>query len=174
VAPSLPHALWIQRMLMSPSKCGHCSSGGADCRGLRHRRLCELTDPDHPDYNPRYLNSLQAPPPSKAHRSPCQESQPGKMGVSEHIDLIRSMKACPSWEKSSDCGCGNNRCREGKGREGVVSHQDCFECLRSEEEVPQTPSPDEATQEPSPPVSTTKPPANSRTAATILSIPVSP
>ena len=42
---------------------------------------------------------------------------------------IAAMKACPDWVASSDCGCGNNRCALGKGRDGVVSHQDCFACL---------------------------------------------
>ncbi|WP_254053225.1 hypothetical protein [Singulisphaera sp. GP187] len=55
---------------------------------------------------------------------------PPRPTVAESTALIARMKACPHWQASSECGCGVNRCLAGKGREGKVSHQDCFECLQ--------------------------------------------
>lgn len=46
------------------------------------------------------------------------------------LDLIARMKKCEFWEKVNDCGCGANKCLAGKGRQGVVSHQNCFDCLQ--------------------------------------------
>lgn len=33
------------------------------CRGEEIPRLCELIDPDHPDYEPAYIDALEPTPP---------------------------------------------------------------------------------------------------------------
>lgn len=52
-------------------------------------------------------------------------------GVARQLVNIARVKACPSWEATSACGCGMNRCRAGKGRpeDNAVSYNDCFICL---------------------------------------------
>ncbi|AGA26032.1 hypothetical protein [Singulisphaera acidiphila] len=57
-------------------------------------------------------------------------SSPTRPTVAASTVLIARIKACPHWQASSECGCGVNRCAAGKGRDGKVSHQDCFECLQ--------------------------------------------
>lgn len=61
--------------------------------------------------------------------------------VARFLTLIARMKACPSWVASSSCGCGTNKCLAGKGRQGFVSHQDCFGCLREADALIATPHP---------------------------------
>lgn len=46
----------------------------------------------------------------------------------ETVALLSRMKACPHWHPSSECGCGINLCSAGKGAEGKVTHNDCFNC----------------------------------------------
>lgn len=78
-----------------------------------------------------------------AYENPCadsaDETERNREAIKKTMGLIARMKECPSWEKSSDCGCGNNRCRLGKGRDGIVSHQDCFECLREADSLTEAP-----------------------------------
>lgn len=47
----------------------------------------------------------------------------------ETLAMLARMKKCPNWVARSDCGCGVNECRVGKGKAGLVSRQDCFACL---------------------------------------------
>lgn len=54
-------------------------------------------------------------------------------GVGEVFALIDRMKNCKSWLASSSCGCGANQCLAGKGRQGIVNHQDCFACIRAQD-----------------------------------------
>lgn len=75
--------------------------------------------------------SGDAPAPQHAARLE-QSPRPAPAQVAANI---ARMKACPHWEASSACGCGNNICRIGKGRAGVVSHADCFTCLDSADAV---------------------------------------
>jgi hypothetical protein len=49
--------------------------------------------------------------------------------VSKTVALLDRMRACPNFVRRSDCGCGVNECRAGKGCTGLVSHADCFACL---------------------------------------------
>lgn len=95
----------------------------------KNESLRNLVNPDHPFYNPAYIPVLirmatGEPPPT--HPAPG-----GGMSFASDLANIARVKACPHWEKTSECGCGMNRCRAGKGRAGdnAVSHRDCFECL---------------------------------------------
>lgn len=66
-------------------------------------------------------------PPAVAQRVVQTPSRPSAQTT---INLIAEMKGCPHWVARSDCGCGVNVCRAGKGKAGLVSHADCQVCLR--------------------------------------------
>jgi hypothetical protein len=111
---------------MTMQKCRNCPAANKAhpclAQSKRHPRYCELVDPRSPTYQPAYVSLLA--------KDPCgQPEQAPRLSVANAVGLIARMKACESWEASSECGCGNNRCRLGKGRDGIVSHQDCFACL---------------------------------------------
>lgn len=58
-----------------------------------------------------------------------QATQPKTSPCSDTLALVARMKECPSWVARSDCGCGVNECRSGKGKDGLVTRPDCFRCL---------------------------------------------
>ena len=97
---------------------------GSSCAGAAVARLCELVDPDHPDYEPAYRQVLNvAPPPAPLRRL---------RGLGEVLALLAAMKTCPHRTERTDCGCGGlASCTSGKGRAGVVHSGDCFDCLES-------------------------------------------
>jgi len=46
---------------VTPARCGHCPvAAGLRCPGEGARRLCELSDPGHPDYRPGYVRALSS------------------------------------------------------------------------------------------------------------------
>lgn len=47
---------------------------------------------------------------------------------SQALERIRRIKSCPHWSKP-DCGCAQGRCAMGKGKAGLVSFEECGECL---------------------------------------------
>jgi len=51
----------------------------------------------------------------------------------ETLILIGRVKKCNAWQRSIKCGCGKNRCLAGKGQQGIVTHNDCFACLREKD-----------------------------------------
>lgn len=116
----------------SAGACGHCPvEPGRSCEGLRARRLCELADPAHPDHRPAYRDLLV-----RLAGDPGDEPDEGLRAGPEPRDLagtialLRRMHECPDRTPRADCGCaGLARCARGRGREGLVNHHDCFECL---------------------------------------------
>lgn len=52
---------------------------------------------------------------------------PPHVPVSETIALIRSVKAC-QWRSTEGCGCSGSACALRGG--SMVSHLDCFDCIR--------------------------------------------
>lgn len=121
---------------MTCEKCPHCPLAGqnAACRGQgRHKRFCELVNPAASAYNPAYL--------SRASVASGQESPLTVIPVAGTLGLIARMKKCPSWEASSSCGCGQNKCRQDKGLGGIVVHADCFACLREQDALTEGPRP---------------------------------
>lgn len=95
--------------------------------GRGHARYCQLIDPASPIYNPGYIAVLAADPDCPETPTPPATSA---VPLAETLGLISRMKKCEHWEASSSCGCGSNRCLAGKGSpQGIVSHQQCFECL---------------------------------------------
>lgn len=107
------------------SKCEHCPLRTEDrsCLGQRNTAICAHTDRATDQYRPSLVAKVVNFTP------PTPESK--RLAVVESITLVARMKACPEWISATDCGCGTNRCRLGRGRGGKVTHQDCFACLRS-------------------------------------------
>ena len=54
-------------------------------------------------------------------------SDPTRPDVAESIRLVRLMGACPYRSRGPGCGCSGAQCAL---RAGMVSHVDCFDCLR--------------------------------------------
>lgn len=91
----------------------------------RHARF-RLSQPDAESYEkpPGFVPVAPEPSPK-----PPPEPRP----LPETIRLLSLMHACPDREKRTDCGCaGLAKCARGNGREGLVSHHDCLECLRGQ------------------------------------------
>lgn len=67
--------------------------------------------------------------PRKRPPAPARESSERTMAI------IKLISECPSFERTSECGCGVNYCRAGLGRNvddqgrGQVTHHDCRICL---------------------------------------------
>lgn len=99
----------------------------------RHERFRELCDPKNKDYVPAYvdwvISQASAPQGGPAPAQPAPPPAPAQT-----ITNIARMKACPSWEASTSCGCGVNICKSNRGRgpdPSRVSHLDCFACMES-------------------------------------------
>ncbi len=99
-------------------KCPHCPQIGP-CRGESIPRLCQLVDPSRADHNPAYLRALGAQP----------KAAP-VVPLAESARLTRLVKECPHRTVQTDLGCGCSECALGKGRDGVVNQQECWECVR--------------------------------------------
>jgi hypothetical protein len=118
-----------------PSRCDHCPvDRGHHCAGQRVPRLCALVNPDDPSYNPAYRTLLEKP---VGDTGPTVETRPHvaatfpEVSLAETLRLLGRMKSCPHREARTDCGCaGLARCAQGRGKEGLVNHLDCFGCLR--------------------------------------------
>ncbi len=100
------------------------------CQGRTIRRFCELIDPAHAAYNPDYLSLLQRLAREAGHDQPALDGSIVAPSLAESLGLIGQMKACPYRRPEANCGCaGLARCDLGKGRDGLVNHLDCFDCL---------------------------------------------
>jgi hypothetical protein len=106
-----------------------CQLGhGEGCYALRTtRRFCELIAQGRDDY--RAYVERQTAAGTDADRPMIAETTPPP-SVGESLALLARMRTCPEWVPRSDCGCGVNECRAGKGEAGRVSHAQCFGCLR--------------------------------------------
>ena len=80
--------------------------------------------------NPRLYKSV-APKFLEECPDPEPQSEPTlkKKSLATSVLLIKRMKACEHRLPKTDCGCGVAGCALGKGRAGMVSHADCFQCL---------------------------------------------
>src|SRR3954454_9779473 len=114
------------------SRCALCPiEPGMVCLGRTIRRFCELIDPAHAAYNPDYLSLLQRLAREAGQDELALDRAGEAPSLAESLALIEQMKACPHRLPEADCGCaGLARCDLGKGREGLVNHLDCFDCLR--------------------------------------------
>jgi hypothetical protein len=107
------------------------------CQGRTIRRFCELIDPAHASYNPDYLSLLKRLARETGQDQADLDGSGAAHSLAESLALIGQMKACPYRRPEADCGCaGLARCNLGKGRDGLVNHLDCFDCLRLSRTAP--------------------------------------
>ena len=144
--------------------CPHCPAApGSRCEGQRVRRLCQLADPSAACFSPAYRDWLRRradlgkprglPPspgemrgggfPSNPPQAPAPlhslAPSPAQLRASELVARLHAVRACPHRTERPDCGCaGLARCALGKGRQGLVNHQDCLACLH---DLPVQPGP---------------------------------
>lgn len=107
-------------------------------------RYLELLDPDHQDYDPRFVSivrrkaGLEGGPPQIIIQA---EPIAGRMSlaaslptVAHQLRLQRLVKQCPDRDASVPCGCGMAICAKKKG-EGVdpsrVSLRECMACVEA-------------------------------------------
>lgn len=110
------------------------------CPLANEERPCVAQLTRHPRYcRPEYRAVVLAY--ENPFQSVISETERNRESLRQSLSLIARVKACPSWEASSSCGCGNNRCRLGRGRDGIVSHQECFACLREQDALTGAPRP---------------------------------
>jgi hypothetical protein len=93
-----------------------------------HERYRVLTADDHPDHGlwrRKVLELVGQKPPPEAEERPT---------VAQSAELLRQMKACHFRSVSPGCGCSGAWCSlkvDASGRRpAIVSHQDCFACLK--------------------------------------------
>jgi len=86
--------------------------------------FCEMAREEPPDeVKLRHICTRSARPPTPI------AAAPGRPSAAEGVESVRRMKACPFRSDNPGCGCqGNGRCALRGG--AVVSHRDCFSCLR--------------------------------------------
>jgi hypothetical protein len=59
---------------------------------------------------------------------PASPDDADRPGVTESLSLVKAMRVCPFRSTNTDCGCSGGRCA--LRRVVVVTHHDCFDCLR--------------------------------------------
>lgn len=64
--------------------------------------------------------------------SPAADLASLRPSVAASLSVLERMRECDSRTEETSCGCGGlARCARGKGRDGLVSHTDCFSCLQT-------------------------------------------
>ncbi len=85
---------------------------------LRWEAFCQWAAEDPPDpVKLAHIRSRSAGPPAAP-----------RPAVAESAELLRRSAACPFRSTGPGCGCSGARCSLRAG--AVVSHLDCFACLR--------------------------------------------
>lgn len=104
-----------------------------------HLKFCLQVNPEDPAYHPRMSKIVQAL--SLGVPIESLESREGggmlrtKTNYVPHLPSpsavlanIRAVKACPHWSNPA-CGCAQGKCALGKGRDGLVTYEECLRCL---------------------------------------------
>lgn len=97
----------------------------------RYRELCADGHPDHEAWRARLLaraGGAPVPPPVQPRSAPIPPSPP-LIPVAESIRLTKAMKACP-YRNTVGCGCAGAWCGLRPRGKQLVSHLDCFECIK--------------------------------------------
>ena len=90
----------------------------------RFRQLCgDDSDPERRDAWRIKVVGL-----ATGEATPARAPAPARPSAVESVDLARRMNACPRRTVDPGCGCNGGRCGARGG--AVVSHVDCFDCLR--------------------------------------------
>jgi len=100
---------------------GTCRRGDrATCVAVTHShtRICDLTDPSHPAYNPTYLGARAAPAPADAAPRPAPAAA---------LALIRAVSRCPV-RQADGCGCGGKALCFRAGSPRRVYPDECRDC----------------------------------------------
>ena len=117
-------------------RCARCPvAPERECAGVDIQRLCELTNPLHPDFNATYQTMLDHGPKNIDVQDDLPAPKEGMTKaslptVSEAIARLTAMKSCSHRQERTDCGCaGVALCRLGRGSNGIVNHVDCIKCI---------------------------------------------
>ena len=109
-------------------KCKNCPVEGV-CRAQTtgHARYCQLVDPEHPDHDPRYIQSLLLQPPERI-----GVGAPTR-GSSRWRELQELVLECDYRGPLVGCGCNQLRtCWAGKGHNGQASQSECLNCVKAD------------------------------------------
>jgi hypothetical protein len=118
--------------------CESCPQTDAQClaRALKNRRLCHLGNPSHEAFDPNYRLLLSGEQIAIVNSDRSASAETTNF-VPEATSWVDRMSACPHRTGPTGCGCGSKgTCTIGKGIDGSVSYQDCFECIRAQDEAP--------------------------------------
>lgn len=112
----------MQILRYDDGRCPRCPlRPGLRCAGVEIPRLCQLVDPGHAAYDASYLSALTID-------GGAAEPAP-RRPLGESLILLRAVRSCPHRSDRPDCGCaGGSACGRGRGRDGLVSLADCFDC----------------------------------------------
>jgi hypothetical protein len=113
-------------------RCDHCPlATDLACPGEGARRLCDLIDPAHPAYQPGYITTIRGHASNREKwpvKSGQEDPEADRPSPAESMALVRAMHACIYRATHPPCGCSGGRCGLRNGC--IVSHRECFECLR--------------------------------------------
>jgi hypothetical protein len=91
--------------------------------------FCSWAAEDPPDdIKIRHIRARSAMTEAPIVVRPAPAHDTGRPDVSESLSLAKSMRACIFRSTDPGCGCAGGRCSLRRG--AVVSHLDCFDCLR--------------------------------------------
>lgn len=108
--------------LALPAYCRWAAEEPPDTIRLRH--ICEASRRPRPAPDDRPATARPTPTPVRAATPPADAGRPP---VHESLALTRSMNRC-DFRSTKGCGCSGARCALRGG--AIVSHVDCFDCLR--------------------------------------------
>ena len=104
-------------------RCTHCPIPiSSQCRGESHRRLCDLRDREHPDFNAAYLKPVAGEDGATTVRTATVPRVP----LAVNLAVVQ----CPHRTKLPACGCaGKWRCERDAAD---VAWADCVACKTAE------------------------------------------
>jgi hypothetical protein len=106
-------------------KCPDCPvAGRCIVDWTAHRPFCRWAASGDAARRARIVEMSVDPPDAP----PAEFAPQSREGVAESWALTRRMKACPHRAVDPGCGCSGARCALKPG--AVVSHRDCFACLK--------------------------------------------
>ncbi|MHC5538779.1 hypothetical protein ACYOEI_11205 [Singulisphaera rosea] len=124
------------------SKCEACPARDGVCQAqaTRHRRFCDLANPDHPAFSEHYRRHLCGEQVPAVEKKPCSNVAVEALTVPSTAIVdsqIRKAEKCPH----ASCGCNQRTCKPTGRRPGqVVTIGECVVCV-AEFETPQPTSP---------------------------------
>lgn len=105
---------WQQALELIVARAGHA----------RYRDLCDESHPDHTIWRARMIERATGEPAPPA----ATIAAPPRPDLAEAVGLVRRMNGCP-FRSTEGCGCSGGKCALRGG--AIVSHIDCFACVRT-------------------------------------------